>query len=32
MIATKNDNNYIFLWDLDKHKGAPNLREGCYAN
>ena len=32
IIATKNDNNFVFLWDLDKHKGLPHFRDNCHAN
>lgn len=26
-ISTKTDNNRIFIWDLDKHKSLPPIKE-----
>ncbi|KRX07074.1 WD40-repeat-containing domain [Pseudocohnilembus persalinus] len=32
MLATKNDNNQIFIWDLDKHKVNSNTKDNYVAN
>ena len=32
ILASKNDSNSVFIWDTDKHKGTPSIRDSQFAN